>query len=648
MERIKRSLKGRYWRKVITYFLTCCLFLNTSLPAVMAGPAGGVVDTTNGGAAEILYEQGINEHTTQVNVATTRTIINWDSLNTAGGDAEARETLAFSQGGLTGSAVLNRISGDITHFGGDLSAPGMRIFMVNPAGIMFDGGSTVNVTQLVASGLGMTNDAFHAVLDDPVNNKMEFLTGEGEVVSRAIITADSVYLIGKKVYNIGPIIAKNGLVVMAAGDEVRLFEDGSDVSVVVNSEGDGFDNPDIRNSGRVDVPNGKIVLAAGDTFSRAISIHGIVTAQGGTVTAKAALVEHIGKIDVSAYPSGADGDGGSISLTGTERVVIGPEGTPGEMFANAGANGNGGDITIQTGKLTINETSSITATGGSVSGDGGSVTITCDDFEIAGDIYASPGNKINEPGKLEINTPSVIIADGANAGETDTLYEDDIENLSLAGTSLVVNAEEGITVKDIDDNEITGKFGDIKLLADMENPDSFVSFEESSNTIRTSLGDIVIEAGGGGIDVGNLITGKDLADEKPAPGQIFLTTGSEGDITTGDLIIESGWRHAEINVKSDSDLTVNGDVRVGMNEDGVKSSILNVPPDASAEAMIYLKAADNVVLEGDVYADAHGKDEAEDQTKAYIEIIAGGDVEINDDLYASVCSPMILIRIPTL
>ena len=73
------------------------MFLNTSLPAAMAGPTGGVVDTTNGGAAEILYEQRINEHTTQVNVATTRTIINWDSLNTAGGDAEARETLAFSR-----------------------------------------------------------------------------------------------------------------------------------------------------------------------------------------------------------------------------------------------------------------------------------------------------------------------------------------------------------------------------------------------------------------------------------------------------------------------------------------------------------------------------------------------------------------------
>ena len=109
MERIKRSLKGRYWRKIITYFLTCCLFLNTSLPAVMAGPTGGVVDTNpinGGGTAEILYGQGPHGHTTQVNVDTTRTIIDWESLDTAGGIAEVRETLAFSQA-LTGSAVFN-------------------------------------------------------------------------------------------------------------------------------------------------------------------------------------------------------------------------------------------------------------------------------------------------------------------------------------------------------------------------------------------------------------------------------------------------------------------------------------------------------------------------------------------------------------
>jgi len=626
MERVRKSLNGRSWRKVITYFLTCCMFLNTSLPIALAGPTGGVVDTSpnGGGAATITY--GTN--TTQVDVSTTRTIINWDSLDTLGGPVGVRETLAFSQV-LSNSAVLNRISGPVTQFNGDLSAPGMRIFMINPAGIMFGAGSTVNVTQLVASGLGMTNEAFNAYVADPVNNQMEFLDGNGEVINRAFITADRVYLIGKKAWNVGPIIAKNGLIVMAAGDEVRLYQDGSDVSVVVYGEGDGL--PDVRNANNVNADNGKIILAAGDTYSRAISNVGILAASGGEVTMQAAHVENNGLITVSS-----SGDGGSVSLSGTEEVYIGPDGvgTAGIIEANAGASGKGGSVTIQTdGLFRIDENSSITAAGGSVSGNGGSVTINCDDFEILGDISASPGNKINEPGKLEITTPNVTIADGANAGATDILYEDDIEALSQGATSLIVNAEEGITVQDITDGlnpgEITGQFGDIKLHATGDG--SAVTFADNTDTIRTTLGDIDIIADSGGIDVGNLTTGKDLSEEKPAPGKISLSTNNGGDITTGDLLIRTGWGHAEINVNSSHDLTVNGDVIVGS-----ESSILNVPLGADAEAMIYLNADNNVVLNGNVTADAHGIEEGIEGsvTKAYIEIIAGGDAEINDDLLA--------------
>jgi len=635
MERISRSLKGRNWRKVITYFLTCCLFLNTSLPAVMAGPTGGVVDTspTGGGTATILYNQDPFAHTTQVNVDTTRTIINWTSLNTAGGAAEARETLAFAQGGLTGSAVLNRVSGAATQFNGDLSAPGMSIFIVNPAGVLFGSGSTVNVTQLVASGLNMQNGAFHAVLNDPVNNKMEFAGGNGEVTNRATIHADSVYLIGKKVYNVGAILAPNGLVVMAAGEEVRLYEDGSDVSVVVSGLGDGF--PDIRNSNIVSAANGKIVLAAGDTFSRAITNVSYLAASGGEVSIQAAQINNNGIITVNG-----SGNGGSVNLTGTERVSIGVDGlgVAGHIEANAGANGNGGSVNIQTdGLFKVGKDSTITATGGSVSGNGGTVTIACDNFEVAGQISASPGNKIYEPGKLEISTPSVTIADGVNAGATDTLYEKDIETLSKSGTSLIVNAAESITVQDITDNEITGQFGDIQLLADKENPTSSVSFDAISDTIKTTLGDIIIQAGGGGINVGNLTTGKDLPAEKPAPGMIFLTTGSGGDITTGNLTVRDGWGDgevdAEIDVKSSGNLTVNGNVIVGS-----LSDILNVANQRPAEAVIKLKAVNDVTLNGNVEAHAHGSEVDTSITKATIDIIAGNDATITGNLSAEATS----------
>jgi filamentous hemagglutinin family protein len=592
----------------------------------MATPSGGVVDTTNGGAAEILYGQGTYSHTTQVNVETTRTIINWDSLDTAGGIVSMRETLAFDQGGLTNSAVLNRVSGPATQFNGDLSAPGMSIFMVNPAGIVFGAGSTVNVTRLVASGLNMSNDAFNDYLDDPINNKMVFAGGNGEISNLAHITADSVFLIGKKVYNVGPIVADEGLVVMAAGDEVRLYENGSDVSVVISGPGDA--DPDIRNANIVRADNGKIVLAAGDTFSRAIVNVGILDATGGEVSIKAAQIENNGVINVSRT---GDGDGGSVNLTGTESVIIGPDGVgkAGIIEANAGANGNGGNVTIQTdGLFRIDGNSSITAAGGSISGNGGSVTINCDDFEILGDISASPGNKIEEPGKLEIKTPSdVLIADGANAGATNTLYEDDIETLSQSATSLIVNTESDITVQNITDSEITGQFGDIELHA--TGNDGTVTFEDNTDTIRTTLGDIIIEAGSGGINIGNLTTGKDLTDEKPAPGRILLATNNLGNITTGNLTIRDGWGHAEIDADSSGNLTVHGDVIVGS-----ESDILNIAGQRAAEAVIKLKADNDIVLEGIVEAHAYGVEEDTSITKAYIDVSAGNNVTINDDLLA--------------
>jgi len=42
--------------------------------------------------------------------------------------------------------------------------------IVNPAGIVFGSGSTVNVAQLVASGLNMSDQAFQDVLDSPTND----------------------------------------------------------------------------------------------------------------------------------------------------------------------------------------------------------------------------------------------------------------------------------------------------------------------------------------------------------------------------------------------------------------------------------------------------------------------------------------------
>jgi filamentous hemagglutinin family protein len=585
---------------------------------------------------------GVVDSVVTVNQA--QSVIEWGTLGVSGSggiDTVAGETLTFLQKeglGLSNSAVLNRMmSGDPTSFGGVLNGQDMRIFIVNPAGIVFEGGSSVNVTQLVASGLGMTNEAFLNFLNG-TTNEMVFEDGEGNVINTgSIFATDSIYLVGKRVQNNTRIQALGGVVVMASGDSVYITHENSNVLVEVDVPEDPMNTDfDVWNRSSIKVDDGTVVLAAGDTFSGAIVNSSVISARGGTVTAHAARVENNHTINVDGYP---DGDGGNVTLIGKEEVVLGAGST---IIADAGVTGNGGEVILQSegtetveGTVTIGEDALIRIKGGATTGDGGSVKITAEHFSIAGDVDASATD--GQAGTLHIDPATVTIASGANPGDPplDTLYEEDIETLSQTGTNLIIEAEDSITVQNIaDDGIIQGGIGAIELYA--TGADSSVSFDDPGDSIETTLGDIIIEAGSGGINVGSLQTAKDDASEKPNPGQIRLTTYNGGDITADNLTIASGWGHAEINVNSSSDLTVNGDILVG------GSDILNVPNGQEAEAMIYLSAGDNIVLEGNVSAYSHGINEtiAGGLTKAYIGISAGtnqnetGDATINGVLTA--------------
>jgi len=159
------KIGGKYFRKAIC-LLMCCLVLNTSLPRVMALESGNIIDSSG-----IIGTPTWGDHT--IIDTDHGAIINWNNFNTSSGQiVEFRQYLDGSQNDM--SAVLNRISsGSIpTEFYGALNANG-RVFLLNPAGIIFGAGSTVNVSQLVASGLNMSDWAFDAVLADP-GNQMVF------------------------------------------------------------------------------------------------------------------------------------------------------------------------------------------------------------------------------------------------------------------------------------------------------------------------------------------------------------------------------------------------------------------------------------------------------------------------------------------
>ncbi|MFZ2147708.1 MAG: filamentous hemagglutinin N-terminal domain-containing protein, partial [Sedimentisphaerales bacterium] len=343
MELSRKFSKRCYFKSaiVIVYFLTYCMLFNTSLPIALAGPEGAQV--VNG---QVSFQQsGYNTAIT----ASDKSIINY-----SGFDIARPEIVQFIQPGSSAS-VLNRIlSANPTNINGTLLANG-RVFFVNPAGVYIGAGARVCVNQLVASGLNITNSDF-------INGQYNFVGGDGAVINSGDISAEKVYLIGRQVANSGSISCPAGYIVMASGDRVFLGEPGTDVMLEVDTPSlpgpaETIEGSGVLNEGTVDAAGGKIVLAAGDIYSQAISNTGSLSASVETGEA--------GQIKLTA-------DGGQVTNTGTIEA----------------SGDNGGSITIDGGNVTLTADSVIhaDATG---AGDGGEVLIYADNLELDGVVTAA-------------------------------------------------------------------------------------------------------------------------------------------------------------------------------------------------------------------------------------------------------------------
>src|SRR5690606_17076957 len=85
-----------------------------------------------------------------------RAIIEWGSFSIGRDNA-----VHFLQPGASSLALNRVVGGDLSQIMGTLSANG-RIFLINPAGVLFGQGSKVETGGLVASTLNIANDDFMA------------------------------------------------------------------------------------------------------------------------------------------------------------------------------------------------------------------------------------------------------------------------------------------------------------------------------------------------------------------------------------------------------------------------------------------------------------------------------------------------------
>jgi filamentous hemagglutinin family protein len=269
----------------------------------IALPAGGVVAA---GGASISTVAG----STTINQSTQNAAINWQSFNISSGEA-----VRFVQPN-SNSVILNRVVGaDPSNILGSLTANG-KVFLVNPNGILFGKGASVNVGGLVASTLNIADSDFMA------GNYKFSGAGNGTVLNQGSINADGGYvaLLGANVGNDGVIAAQLGTVALAAGNAITLDVAGDGLlNVTVNQ---GAVNALVQNGGLIQADGGQVLLtaqAAGSLISTVVNNTGVIRAQT-LVTGKDGSIKLMG-----------DMQSGTVNVGGT-------------LDASAPNGGNGGFI----------------------------------------------------------------------------------------------------------------------------------------------------------------------------------------------------------------------------------------------------------------------------------------------------------------
>jgi filamentous hemagglutinin family protein len=505
----------------------------------MAGPEGAKV--VNG---EVSFQQsGYNTTIT----ASDKAIINYSSF-----DIAKPEIVEFIQPSSQAS-VLNRINSAMpTNIEGTLLANG-RVFFVNPAGVYIGEGARINVNQLVASGLNISDADF-------INGRMNFVGGDGTVTNRGDIIAEKAYLIGKHVVNSGNISCPGGYVVMAAGERVFLHEQDSDI--LVEFDHSTFsepsivkeDGPSVLNEGTVTATGGRITLAAGDIYSQAISNIDLLaesieivntgqvsntgtiearneTASGGSVIVKADEVINSGTIDVTGS------EGGEVTIEATERLgqlgIIHADGTTGNggnvelraddvvalsadslTTANAGTNGDGGEVVVYSPDTALfHDGAKIEAKGGTESGDGGFIEVSGKKhIEVFGQVNASA--EAGEPGTFLIDPINITIRDSVGAMDpgldgtftpscnASTISDDAIEEWLNNGVNVEINASYDDTKRgnitqeaEAPIDKTSGGDATIKLVAhDITLDGGIISESGKLGVILDADGDVILRA----------------------------------------------------------------------------------------------------------------------------------------------------------
>lgn len=203
-------------------------------------PCGGAACTTRGGPTQWLTSGSVdspvtNGNTMSIHQNSQSAILNWASFDIANG-----YTVRFDQPNSDAVALNKIFQGAPSKIFGNLIANG-NVFLVNTNGILFGSGSQVNLHGLIASSLDIKDEVFNLGITNAINST----THEAAFDSTNSIEDAIVEFGDYKQVNAGIMVEEGADITAASGGYVRLF------------------GPDVTNRGTISAPEGVVMLAAG-------------------------------------------------------------------------------------------------------------------------------------------------------------------------------------------------------------------------------------------------------------------------------------------------------------------------------------------------------------------------------------------------
>ncbi|RIY33882.1 hypothetical protein CKF54_02005, partial [Psittacicella hinzii] len=212
-------------------------------------------------------------------------IINWQKFN-----IQSNEIVKFLQESSS-SAVLNRVlGGELSQILGTLQSNG-KVFIVNPAGIVFGDSAVVDVSSLVASTLDLSDQDFlsgNYVFDQDKDQAIASVINQGMI---KVADDGTLALVGGKVLNTGVLEAKNGTIYLLAGQSITIQDlDNPLISYKVTADNKAVNLGEIVSKRAVLLAN-KVAHGATDEYQSFADLVGNVhSARKASITASGEVV----------------------------------------------------------------------------------------------------------------------------------------------------------------------------------------------------------------------------------------------------------------------------------------------------------------------------------------------------------------------